>query len=81
LNDSKHIGPKHYKTFFEIKETLDNFVNDFNFYFYEHVYQKFVEHVQKLMDEKYQKYIEISKMYHGQIKEMEYLITEGTKKK
>ncbi len=29
------------------------------------------------MDEKYIKYIEISRNYHGQIKEMEFLLTEG----
>jgi hypothetical protein len=29
------------------------------------------------MDEKYQRYIEVSKNYHGQIKEMEFLITGG----
>ena len=71
------MGPKHYQTFFEIKETLDNFVNDFNFYFYEHVFSRFVEHSLKLVDEKYLKFIEITKIYHGQIKEMEFLITEG----
>jgi len=31
------------------------------------------------MDDKYQKYIEISKNYHSQIKEMEYLINSSGK--
>lgn len=79
--DSKHIGPKQKQTFIEIKQTLDQFVNEFNFYFYEYVFQRFTEHIQKLMDEKYVKYIEISKNYHSQIKEMEFLITGGKKKK
>jgi hypothetical protein len=73
--DSKHIGPKHKQAFAEIKSQLDMFVGEFNFYFYEHVFQRFTEHVQRLMDEKYTKYIEISKNYHGQIKEMEFLMT------
>jgi hypothetical protein len=75
--DSKNIGPKQKQVFGEIKDTLTYFVNDFNFYFYEHVFQRFAEHIQKLMDEKYTKYIEISKNYHGQIKEMEFLMTGG----
>ena len=77
LLDSKHIGPKHKQIFLEIRETLDQYVNEFNIYFYENVFQRFSEHVQKLMDEKYTKYIEISKNYHSQIKEMEFLISGG----
>jgi len=73
--DSKHIGPKQKQVFGDIKINLEQFVNEFNFYFYEHVFQRFTEHIQKLMDEKYLKYIEISKNYHGQIKEMEFLMT------
>jgi len=75
MTESKHIGPKQKQVFGDIKGTLDQFVNEFNFYFYEHVFQRFTEHIQKLMDEKYLKYIEISKNYHGQIKEMEFLLT------
>jgi hypothetical protein len=63
--------------FGEIKETLEQFVDEFNFFFYEHVYKRFTEHIQKLMDEKYIKYTEISRNYQGQIKEMEFLITGG----
>lgn len=77
MTESKHIGPKQYKLFFEIKETLDHFANEFNFYFYEHVYQKFVEQIQKFTDEKFQKYLEITKVYHSQIKEMEFLINDS----
>ena len=63
--------------FVEIRETLEQFVGEFNYFFYEHVFQRFTEHIQKLMDEKYLKYTEISKNYHSQIKEMEFLITGG----
>jgi len=61
----------------EIKQTLDQFVNEFNIYYYEFIFQRFTEQIQKLMDDKYLKYIEISNNYHGQIKEMEFLLTEG----
>jgi len=63
--------------FAEIRDTLDQFNDEFNFFFYEHVFQRFTEHIQKLMDEKYHKYTEVSKNYHSQIKEMEFLITGG----
>jgi hypothetical protein len=63
--------------FGEIRDTLDQFNDEFNFFFYEHVFLRFTEHIQKLMDEKYNKYTEVSKNYHSQIKEMEFLITGG----
>jgi hypothetical protein len=61
----------------EIKESLEQFVNEFNFYFYEYVFQRFAEQIQRLMDEKYQKYVEISKNYQSQIKEMEFIVNGG----
>lgn len=63
--------------FSDIKETIEYFISDFNKYFYEHLFQKFVEQIQKITDEKYHKYIEISKNYHSQIKEMEFLIASA----
>jgi hypothetical protein len=75
--DFKNVGSKQKQIFYDIKQTLDQFVNEFNTHFYEFVFLRFTEQVQKLMDEKYNKYIEISKNYHGQIKEMEFLLTGG----
>jgi hypothetical protein len=71
------LGPKHKQIFSNIKQTIDNFISEFNLYFYEHVFQKFTDQIQKIMDDKYQKYIEISKNYHSQIKEMEYLLNSS----
>lgn len=63
--------------FNDIKETIECFISEFNQYFYEHLFQKFIEQIQKITDEKYSKYIEISKNYHSQIKEMEFLINSA----
>ena len=63
-----------------IKYSTENFLTGFNGYFHENVFQKFTEHVEKLMDEKYKKYLEISKNYNTQIKEMEFLANSGKKK-
>jgi len=74
FQESKVLGPKHKQMFHDIKETIEYFISDFNQYFYEHLFQKFIEQIQKITDEKYLKYIEISKNYHSQIKEVEFLI-------
>ena len=60
-----------------IKYSTENFLTGFNGYFHQNVFQKFTEHVEKLMDEKYKKYLEISKNYNAQIKEMEFLANSG----
>lgn len=54
-------------------------MNEFNYYFYDHIFQKFTDNIQRLMDEKYTKYIEICKQYNSQIKEMEFLMSGGKK--
>merc|ERR1712151_621609 len=71
---NKNLSTRHKQTFQDIHINIENFVNDFNSHFYEHIFQKFTENIQKIMDEKYSKYIEICKQYNSQIKEMEFLI-------
>jgi len=74
------LGQKHNKHIFaDIKQTIDNLVSEFNLYFYDNVFQKFTDQIQQIMDDKYQKYLEISKNYHSHIKEMEYIINQGGK--
>lgn len=65
---------KHKQIFGEIKGTIESFIDEFNGYFYDHVFKKFVDQIQKLAEEKLNKYIEVSKHYHNQIKEMEFLL-------
>jgi hypothetical protein len=75
--ESKHFGPKQKQIFCEIKNTLDQFANEYNSNFFKYVFQLFAEKIQKLLEERYHKYEDISKLYHSQIKEIEYLLNEG----
>ena len=70
LEDNKNIGPKQQKGFNDIRNTLDKYVNNFNKSFYTDVFVKFCKNVKKLVDEKFNKYIEITHMYQEQIKEI-----------
>jgi len=73
FDENKIIGSKNKKMITALKSSTENFLTGFNGYFHENVFQRFTEHIEKLMDEKYKKYLEMSKHYNSQIKEMEFL--------
>lgn len=58
-----------------IKDIIDIFLSEFNNYFHSNVFHKYTEHIEKLMDIKYKKYLEINNKYQAQIKEMELLLS------
>ena len=62
----------------EIEEKLNRYMNNFNAFFYKEIFQNFFSELKKLIDEKYEKYIEISANYHSQIKENEFLIDKDS---
>ncbi len=76
----KILTTKHKQAFQDIHSSIETFVNEFNYYFYDQIFQKFTDNIQKLMDEKYAKYIQICKQYNSQIKEMEFLMSGGKPK-
>ena len=76
IEDNKNIGPKQQKGFIDIRNTMDSYVNNFNKSFYEDVFVKFCKQVKKLVDAKFNKYIEITHMYQEQIKEIKSQLTE-----
>ena len=76
LEDNKNIGPKQQKGFNDIRNTLDKYVNNFNKSFYTDVFVKFCKNVKKIVDEKFNKYIEITHMYQEQIKEIKTQLVE-----
>jgi hypothetical protein len=76
IND-KRRNTKQNLIFKDIKENLDSFLMEFNFYFYEEIFQSVVEEIEKILEEKQKKSLEISKNYNSQIKEMEFLLTSG----
>ena len=76
IEKNTNIGPKQQKGFIDIRNTLDSYVNNFNKSFYVDVFVKFCKQVKKLVDEKFNKYIEITHMYQEQIKEIKAQLTE-----
>lgn len=76
IESNKNIGPKQQKGFNDIKNTLEKYVDNFNATFYKDIFFKFSKQVKKLMDEKFSKYIEISKMYLDQINEIKAQLSE-----
>ncbi len=68
---------KQKQIFNDLKSIMDNFLGDFNFYFFDEVFTNVVEEIQKVLEEKHAKTLEISKSYNNQIKEYEFLISTG----
>ena len=58
-----------------VKDKIDVFLSEFNNYFHSNIFQKYTEHIERLIDIKYKKYLEINNKYQTQIKEMELLLT------
>ena len=78
IDSNGNIGPKQQKGFLEIKELLDNYVNNFNTFFYNELFSRFAKQTKALMDEKFNEYIEITKMYQNQIQDIKAQLTEMT---
>ena len=76
IDSNGNIGPKQQKGFLEIKELLDNYVNNFNTFFYNELFSRFAKQTKALMDEKFNKYIEITKMYQNQIQDIKSQMNE-----
>jgi len=70
-------APKHMQIFNDLKTNMDNFLSEFNYFFFEDVFTNVVEEIQKILEEKHKHTLEISKNYNNQIKEYECLITSG----
>lgn len=75
--DNSKKFKKQRQVFGDIKSCLDTFLKEFNFYFYESIFERVVDEIEKLLEEKHTKTLEISKNYNNQIKEMEFLLTSG----
>ncbi len=61
----------------EIKNNVDIFIRDFNFFFFENFFQKIFERIQSILNEKNEKKESVNIIYNTQIKEMEALLTQG----
>jgi hypothetical protein len=67
---------KHKNLFDEIDLNLENYNKEFNAYFYQSVFQRFSETIDRLMNEQFKKYTETCRIYQNQIKEMEFLMND-----
>jgi hypothetical protein len=78
-NNSKGFrgASKQKQIFGDLKSLMDGFLGEFNYYFFDEVFTNVVEEIQKLLEEKHVKTLEISKSYNNQIKEYEFLINTG----
>lgn len=61
----------------DIKSSVDNFIKEYNQYFFENFFTKIFENLKKVVDEKNEKKEASIKNYNTQIKEMEGLLNEG----
>ena len=76
IDSNGNIGPKQQRGFVEIKELLDTYVDSFNTFFYNELFSRFAKQTKQLMDEKFNKYIEITKMYQNQIQDIKSQMNE-----
>ena len=74
--DSKvdKIPAKFKSTYFQLESLMIDYMNNFNEYFYQDVFEQFSSRLKELYELKYKKYIEIRNEYHNQIKENEYML-------
>jgi len=70
-------GTKQMRIFSDLKKNMDNFLTDFNYYFFEEIFQTVVLDIEKILEEKHKHIVDISKNYNDQIKEYEFLMTSG----
>jgi len=73
----KSRGAKHGRIFSDLKKNMDNFLTDFNYYFFEEIFQTVVLDIEKILEEKHKKILDISKNYNDNIKEYEFLMSSG----
>ena len=74
----ENIPPKFQNTYLRINNKINQYIDDFNTFFYKDIFENFFLKLKRLVDEKYKKYIEISSLYHSQIKEFEFLCEDET---
>lgn len=80
-DDSSHTpevkySSKHKILVNSISNSVNNFIEDFNFLFYDQIFQKFFREISQLNEEKYRRSFEISLKYNSQISEMELMMRD-----
>ena len=60
----------------DINKSIMNYVNEYNLYFYKHHFIPALEKMKQTVQEKYTKYIDVSKTYYSQIKETQFNLSK-----
>jgi hypothetical protein len=74
LNETQIRNKKQKEVLLQLKGNTERFISQFNNLFYDDIFNNIVDDIEKLLNEKNEKKLEISSNYGGQIKEMEFLI-------
>ena len=76
IENCKSIGIKQQKCFNDIKDFINNFIKDFNSYFYDELFVKFLLQISNINDKKYENFVKVYEYYSKQIKDAENEIFE-----
>lgn len=60
----------------DMNKSIMNYVNEYNLYFYKHHFIPALEKMKQTVQEKYTKYIDVSKTYYSQIKETQFNLSK-----
>ena len=66
------IPAKFMSSYYQVESLMIEYMNNFNEFFYQDIFEQFSSGLKELYELKYKKYIEIRNEYHNQIKENEY---------
>lgn len=69
-------GAKHKQVMGNITSSVNNFLEDFMFLFYDQIFQKFLKELQLINDDKFQRKFSIFESFQNQISEMELLMKD-----
>ena len=71
IDSCKTLGIKQQRCFNDIKNLISNYIKDFNNYFYDELFIKFLLQISNIIDKKYENFVEVYEYYNNQIKDIE----------
>lgn len=79
-NSEGKVNNKNEMIIEDINKIIMNYVGEYNLYFYKYYFSKTLETLKQIVQEKYNKYIDISKNYYSQIKETQFTLSQDNTK-
>ena len=74
IKDIVKVPLKFQSAYFSVEELINNYISEFNNFFFKEIFEQFAQNLKDIYDTKYKKYIEVSLEYHHQIKENEHIL-------